>query len=167
MGDALTKLGINLPSLIAQGINFGILFAVLWFLLYKPILKVLKARTERIEESIKSAEKVEKELAKCEETKTMLHARAAEEAKQIIEDARLNAKEINKDADLQAKTRAETIMQSAAVEGTRVKAQIIDEAKDDIAKLVEESLTSLLKKDTERFDDVLINEALAGFAKEK
>ena len=167
MGEALTKLGINLPSLIAQGINFGILFGVLWFFLYKPILKALHARTKRVEESIKSAEKIEQELAKCEETKTKLDAKAIEHANHIVEEARQNAKEINKDADLQAKTKAETILQSAEIEGGRVKAQIIDEAKDDIAKLVEESLTSLLKKDTARYDDVLINEALAGFAEEK
>ena len=41
-------LGINLPDLIAQIINFGVLFGVLWLVGYKPILRLLDERARKI-----------------------------------------------------------------------------------------------------------------------
>jgi len=42
--DGLKSLGINLPSLLAQLINFTILLVVLYLLAYKPLLKILDER---------------------------------------------------------------------------------------------------------------------------
>ena len=40
----MEKLGINLGLLISQAINFGLLVALLYLLLYKPVLKMLDER---------------------------------------------------------------------------------------------------------------------------
>ena len=45
-------LGINLPDLIAQIINFGVLFGVLWLVGYKPILRLLDERARKIRDSM-------------------------------------------------------------------------------------------------------------------
>ena len=44
----ITDLGINLPSLIAYLINFVILLGILIFFAYKPLLRVLDQRSERM-----------------------------------------------------------------------------------------------------------------------
>ena len=53
----ITDLGINLPSLIAYLLNFGILLGVLILFAYKPLLRLLDQRTERIRESLEAADR--------------------------------------------------------------------------------------------------------------
>ena len=48
----ITDLGINGPSLIAYLINFVLLLGILTLFAYKPLLKVLDQRSERIRESL-------------------------------------------------------------------------------------------------------------------
>ena len=44
------------PSMILfQIINFGIILAVLWYFLYKPVLKIFAERAKRVEEGQKAA----------------------------------------------------------------------------------------------------------------
>jgi len=161
--EALSKLGINLTALIAQGVNFGLLFLILWKFLYKPILKMLNARTEKVEASLVQAEKINKEYEDIERQKEKLLEKAKAEAAKIVEDARVDAKETDKVATFEAETKSKVIIQDAEIAAEKSKVAIIEGAKDDIAKLVEASLTSLLKNDTKKYDDALINEALAGF----
>ncbi len=167
MGEAFTKLGIDVQALIAQGVNFALLFLILWKFLYKPIVKMLDTRTEKIDESLKKAAAIEKEYEEIEKHKEKLIAKATVEADKIVDAAKVEAKEIDKNATFEAETKAKTIIADAQITGQKEREQIIESAKDDVAKLVESSLTSLLKNDTKKYDDALINEALAGFVEKK
>ena len=59
----MTQLGINLPSLIIYLVNFGILLAVLYVLAYKPLLRAIDQRSERISESLAAADRARDEAA--------------------------------------------------------------------------------------------------------
>ncbi len=163
MGEALHNLGIDGGAMIAQLVNFGLLFLILWKFLYKPILKMLNNRTATIEDSLAKAAEIDKEYQEIEKRKEKLVMKAKAEADKIIDGAKAEAKEIEKNATFEAETKAKTIIADAEVDAEKQKLAIIESAKDDVAKLVEQSLTSLLKNDTKKYDDALINEALAGF----
>ena len=62
--DGITQLGINLPALITQVISFVILLLVLTKLLYKPLLKILDERSEKIKNSLEMADEARKEAEK-------------------------------------------------------------------------------------------------------
>jgi len=49
-------LGINLPTLLAQIINFAILLGLLYLVAYKPIMRMLDERSRRVKESIEQTE---------------------------------------------------------------------------------------------------------------
>ena len=42
----MAELGINLPTLIAQIVNFIILFGLLYLVAYKPIMRMLDERSK-------------------------------------------------------------------------------------------------------------------------
>lgn len=163
MGEAFKNLGVDFASLIAQAINFGLLFLILWYFLYKPIIKMLDARTKKIEVSLKQAEDIQKEYDEIEKHKGILVAKAKESADEIIDAAKIEAKEIEKTASFEAHVKARAIISEGELEATKHKNTIVEEARNEVAKLVESSLTSLLKNDSKKYDDALINEALAGF----
>ncbi|MEX0783671.1 MAG: F0F1 ATP synthase subunit B [Dehalococcoidia bacterium] len=56
MGAAVEALGLNLPQLIAQIVNFFLLLVILRLTLYKPILRMLDERKQRIAEGLNAAE---------------------------------------------------------------------------------------------------------------
>ena len=71
--EGISKLGINIPGLIAQLVNFLILLVVLKIFLWGPILKVLDERKRRIEEGLNRAEQAASDaLATEEEAKNAL-----------------------------------------------------------------------------------------------
>ena len=59
----MTQLGINLPTLIVYLLNFGILLAVLYALAYKPLLRAMDQRSDRIKDSLAAADRAREEAA--------------------------------------------------------------------------------------------------------
>lgn len=59
----MEKLGISFQLLIAQALNFLILFALLRLWLYKPVLKMFQERRQKIQESLEHADRVRAEAA--------------------------------------------------------------------------------------------------------
>jgi F-type H+-transporting ATPase subunit b len=59
----ITDIGINLPVLVAQLVNFAFLLFVMQKLAYKPILKMLDERRERIREGLSAADRGREQAA--------------------------------------------------------------------------------------------------------
>ncbi len=105
----MEKLGINATWLLAQVINFGLLLFILWRFAYKPVLGMLNARKQKIQESLEYAEKVKADAAaqqkeferKLEETRRETQAAAAaaaqvseKEREAILAQARADARKM-------------------------------------------------------------------------
>ena len=83
-----SALGISLPGLITQLVCFIALFAVLRFLLYKPILRMMDQRSARIRESLETAERVKAESQKSQEEMQQQIEAARAEGQQLVAQAR-------------------------------------------------------------------------------
>jgi len=77
----MESLGLDIKLLVAQIINFGILFFVLKKLLYKPIIKILDDRKHAIEESLANSKKIAEELEKLEDKKAAVIENIQSQAK--------------------------------------------------------------------------------------
>ncbi len=112
--ELLRSFGIEGKILLWQIINFGLLFAVLWYFLYKPVKKIMAERESKISDSLNKAQELEeksqalekdvkarmtqqrkeledmhaKSLAQQEKVKKELKMRAEQEASKIVEEAR-------------------------------------------------------------------------------
>ncbi|MFO0702974.1 MAG: F0F1 ATP synthase subunit B [Candidatus Andersenbacteria bacterium] len=80
--ELFDKLGINPLLLFAQIINFFILLGLLWRFLYKPLMKALRQRRERIEQSLAEAEQISRDLAASEVKAQTIVQSATERAEQ-------------------------------------------------------------------------------------
>ncbi len=90
----MEKLGIQLPLLLTQIVNFSIMLAVLTKLLYKPILKGLRQRQEKIAAGLAFSEKAKVEEEKLAKKRQELLEEARQESKKIFEEAKKEAKKI-------------------------------------------------------------------------
>lgn len=59
----MEKLGINVTWLLAQLVNISLLIFILWMFAYKPVLKLMNDRKQKIQESLDYAEKVKRDAA--------------------------------------------------------------------------------------------------------
>lgn len=110
-------LGINLTVLIAQIVNFALLFFILRAVAYKPMLKFLDGRREKIAKGLEDARKAEARLANIEAdySKRMDEARA--EGQKTVAEMTANAEK-----------QASAIIAKANEDAARIKAQSQEEA---------------------------------------
>ncbi len=111
--DFLKDFGVQPVLLAAQVVNFLILLFILNKLLYKPILKVLSERRQKIEESLRNAQDIEKKLLQTEEDRQNLLAKASEEGQNIVDDAKKQADLLIEDAKVKAEISAQKILEEA------------------------------------------------------
>ena len=81
-------LGINLIGLITQVIGFVAIVVLLTWLLYKPLLRVLDQRSEKIKESLEASERAREEAAKSQEAMQHQLEESRAEGQQLIAQAR-------------------------------------------------------------------------------
>ena len=81
-------LGINLIGLITQVVGFVAIVVLLTWLLYKPLLRVLDQRSERIRESLEASERAREEAAKSQEEMQQQIEESRAEGQQLIAQAR-------------------------------------------------------------------------------
>ncbi len=87
METFVEKFGIDWKLMLAQLINFAVVFFLLRAFAYKPILKLLDARRKRIEEGLAFADKSKAELASIEELKAAEMRTAQAKAMAMVKEA--------------------------------------------------------------------------------
>lgn len=109
-------LGINLPTLITQFVNFGLLLALLWIFLHKPLRRVLDERRRRIEAGLKASQTAQ---AEAEEARVKAQAEiqaGREEGQRVIGQAQATAERIQREAHDGAQRDAEQLLARARLE---------------------------------------------------
>ncbi|KKS41145.1 MAG: ATP synthase subunit b [Candidatus Gottesmanbacteria bacterium GW2011_GWB1_43_11] len=93
----MEKLGVELPLLLTQIVNFTIMLIVLTKFLYKPILKALKDRKRQIEAGLQMGEKAKQEEEKLDLKKQEVLREAREETKVVLENAKKDAMRLHEE----------------------------------------------------------------------
>jgi F-type H+-transporting ATPase subunit b len=83
----LEALGINLGYLISQIFNFTLLAVLLYFVAYKPILRMLDERSARIKKGLDDAEAASRRAAEMEQEFEARMSEARKEGQEIIAQA--------------------------------------------------------------------------------
>jgi F-type H+-transporting ATPase subunit b len=115
----LEALGINLGYLVSQIVNFTLLAVLLYFVAYKPILRMLDERSARIKKGLDDAEQASRRAAEIEQ-----------EFEQRMSEARKEGQEIIAQATQMSEKARQEILETAREES---RAQI-EKAKEEIAR---------------------------------
>jgi len=144
--EALGKLGIHPLLLIAQIVNFLILLWLLNRFLYKPLLKLFKERSSKIEEGLKTAEYLKRQAAESEEKQRLLIEEAKRESHRIVEQAtKLGNDEKKKIMEL-ANEESKKIVERAMQEIGREKKNIMNEVKKEVGEMVVQLSMAMVRK---------------------
>ena len=131
----LAGLGINLPTLVAQIINFAILFGLLYLVAYKPIMRMLNERSRKIRESMEQTEFIRQQAEQAEEESKKQIEAAAKEGQEVVAQAVRTGEEVRREAQQEAKQEAESLISRARTEIQRERDDAIGELRKEFADL--------------------------------
>jgi F-type H+-transporting ATPase subunit b len=107
------ELGLNIPVLIAQLVNFFLLLAILRIFLYRPILEMLDRRSARIKEGLEAAEQSKEQATQAEAEVARQAEQSRAQGQQLIAQAQEAASRIQEEARTQARSEGEAILERA------------------------------------------------------
>ena len=143
-------LGINLPTLLAQIINFGILLGLLYLVAYKPIMRMLDERSRRVKESMEQTDLIKQQAERAEEEVKKQIEAAGKEGMEIIARAMHTGEEMRQKAQQEAKQDAESLVVRARVEIQRERDGAIDELRKEFADLTIMAAEKVIEKSLDK-----------------
>lgn len=127
MESIISTFHIDWKIIIAQAINFGVVFTVLYIFALKPLSKLMEERSKKIEQGIDDAKVNAGILSK--------------------------TKEEYEGALAKARTEANVIFQSGKKEAEAKKGEMLEEAKKEVALMVENGKKNLEAEKTKMLEE--------------
>ena len=146
MESLISNFHIDIKILIAQLINFAIVFAVLYFFAFKPLVKMMGERSAKIDKSLKDADAIEKRLSLTEKERGEIISAAKKEATAIVAEASRRGEERRQDLIAKAKADIAQVINAEKDKIARDKEESLKEIKQEVADLVVLTVEKLLNE---------------------
>lgn len=135
MLTAISALGINAVGLAAQIINFTLLVLLLRAFLYKPVVRMLDQRAQRVKESMEQAEEVKLQLARMREDYAAEIKKARIDAQEVIAKAIAEGERLRQATRDEGKREAEAFLARARVQIERDRDEASRALRGEVASL--------------------------------
>ena len=155
----ITTLGLDWKLFLAQIVNFSVIAFVLWKWAWKPLVKLLDERSEKIAKSLEDAKRIEEELRKTHERREQILLESKKEAKSILEIATKNADALRAEMTAKARSETEKIVADAKLAITQEKERMLQEVKRYVADLVVLTAEKVLREKIDSKKDKELVEA--------
>jgi len=133
--EGLAGLGISLPTLLAQIVNFIVLFGLLYLVAYKPVMRMLDERSGKIKDSMEQTEYIKEQAANAEEEAKKRIEVASQEGQEVVARAVRTGEEVRQQAQQEARQEGESLISRARTEIQRERDEAIDGLRKEFADL--------------------------------
>jgi F-type H+-transporting ATPase subunit b len=161
MEDLIKTFHIDWKTLIAQLVNFTVVLVVLLVFAVKPIMKLMKAREDKIARGLQDADVAEQKLQEAEKEKKAAINAGRKEAQQIVNQTEKDAEELKQKKMEQAQTEVKKVIEDARRQIKNEKEQMIRGVKDELGELVMLAVGKISKEGiNEKAHQHLIDDAI-------
>ena len=160
MSELFEALGINGKALLVQGINFVVLLVVLNFAVYRPLLKIVKERREKIELGVRGGEEAAKRIEEAERIKGAKIREGEAQAVAIISSAEGVGQKRSSEIVAGAEKKAEYIVEDALATAAKKKQEEMGRVALEAQALVKEAIIKTVELDPSQIDEKLIQKAI-------
>jgi F-type H+-transporting ATPase subunit b len=155
-------LGINLPSLIAQLVNFTLLLILIGWASKRFLFPLLDERRKRIQEGLDASEEAKQRLAQAEADAGAELEKGRQEGQALIGQAQQMSARIQEEARQTARTEAETLLERARSEIQLERDAAIADLRREFADLTITAAERVIRRSLDRqAHRELIEEVLA------
>lgn len=146
MQEFIETFHIDWMAMIAQVLNFGLVFLALYVLAAKPLRKLIKERGEEIAGGLADAKVNAETLKATKEEYDKALAKARVEANALFEKGKKDAEVNRVELIEKAKNEAKTILDNTRKTLEADKVKIVEDAKKEVASLVISATEKILKE---------------------
>ncbi len=146
MEQLFSTFGIDVKLILAQAVNFGVLFVALSYFLYKPVMKTLDERRAKIAQGVEDAEQAAVTLATADEESKKRIGQADTEAEGIVASARETAGTEKTRILKEAESRAEAVQKDAEARAQETADKALRDSEKEIARLAILAAEKAMKK---------------------
>ena len=146
----MTALGVNLPALVAYLVNFLILLGILTFFAYKPLLRVMDQRAERIRESLAAADLARQEAASSRAVIEEQLNEARREGQRLLDQSREAAERYREEEAARARQQAEAFVARAREDIQRERDAAIAEVRSNFGDLAITAAERIIRRSVDR-----------------
>jgi F-type H+-transporting ATPase subunit b len=146
----LEGLGINLPMLVAQLINFFVLFGLLYLVAYKPIMKMFDERSNRIKESMEETERIKEQAARTDEEVKEHLEKARKEGQAVVAQAAKMGEQVKEEARQGAREEASALITRARGEIRRERDETLDVLRKEFVDLAIMAAGKVINKELDK-----------------
>ena len=150
MDKAVEALGLILPQLIAQVVNFFVLLVILRLVAYKPILRMLDERKQKIAEGLNAAEIARAEAASAQANIQAQLDVARKEGQEIVANAQNIATRIQADAREQSTKDREASLERARSEIQMERDRAIADLRGEFADITVKAAEKVINQSLDR-----------------
>ncbi len=162
MDSLISTFHLDGKLLIAQIINFAIVFLVLYFLVFKPLFAVMGDRTKTIDKSLQEAREIEERLEKTKAEQKAIIKQAKVEAADLLAEAERQAEERKQALVMEAKEEIGELMNREKAKMQTEKAETLREIRTEVADMIKVSWEKiLLEKVDAAKDEKIITKTVA------
>ncbi len=147
MGQAFNALGINIPSLVSQFVNFGVVVLVMYLVAWPRIGRGLEERSRRIEESLAAAERVKEEARQSEADIQARLDQARQDGQALVAQAQQIAQRIQDEGRAQAGRDAEALLERARTEIRLERDGAIAQLRGEFADIAVQAASKIVRKE--------------------
>ena len=166
--SGIAALGFSLPGLLSQLVNFLILLIVLRLFLYKPVLRVLDERRNRIQEGLSQAEQAAQQASASEDEARRIMEEARVEGREAVQRAQEAAQRLREELEERARQDAEQIATRARQEVEAERDRAIQQLHQEFAELTIAAAERVIGQSLDRaahqrlIDEVLVDSEFSG-----
>jgi F-type H+-transporting ATPase subunit b len=133
--NPLTPLGINTGFLLAQILNFLLIFALLYFLLWPRLANMLDSRAVKIQQGLEDAARAANERRNAEAEAEKILAAARADAARVVEEARGRGEEVARSVESTARAEADAIRTEARARATEERDRQLADVRTQVAAI--------------------------------
>lgn len=145
MEELITTFHIDWKLMLAQLVNFGLVFLAVYFIAAKPLSKLIKSRNEEITTGLEKAKLAEAEIANANVKKEEIIRGAKDDAKKVLASSQADGKEIIREAKEKATDEKDEIIKQAKLDAEKAKQNAEEAVRKEASGLVVDGVKKVVE----------------------
>ena len=161
MESLISTFHLDAKLLIAQMVNFAIVFLILYFLVFRPLFKVTGDRSHTIEKSLQEAKEIEARLEKTKSEQKEMIKQAKMDAAAVLEEANRQAEERKLGLVAKAKEEIGDLINREKAKIQADKSEALREIRSEVAEMIKLSWEKVLQEKMDKTtDEKILNKVI-------
>lgn len=159
MNEFLDQFGIDWKLLLSQFVNFSLILIILRVFAYKPLLKILKERKEKIEEGLAKAEQSALRLKEVDQIAKQRLKETDEECIVLLSQTDIKKKKLETELVSKIKQKEEELLKKTEVMAENQKKEIYEKLQKEAGEVIRSAISKAIEIEPEQVDEKLIKKA--------